>query len=163
MKFILCFIFMLISAKECDSKTAQKSTNTTSEVTALQSKKTSQIDTKITYQASTRGFFLKIWIEGDLIMVSKDNSLKSFETYPFPSEQKEAFLNLLSAIDKTELTTLETPSTTFQHDAAAMAWLEISDEEGSYRTKVFDHGNPPESIKEIVEKIQSLKSMVEKP
>nr|WP_321233692.1 hypothetical protein [uncultured Psychroserpens sp.] len=162
MKLIVCFVFMLISAKECDKNKAQGLNDNSADVTSVQSERQTQDNMKITYQAATRGFFMKIWIEGDSIMVSSDNTLKTFETYVFPTEEKEAFLKLLSEIDKTTLPELEAPSKTFQFDAAQMAWLEISEGEEAYKTAIFDHGKPPKAIHDLVEKILSLKTKVEK-
>jgi hypothetical protein len=162
MKLIICVIVMLISAKECDKKQTPVSDTNATEIASLKSESNMQDQAKVTYQASTRGFFMKIWIEGDAIMISEDNTLNVFETYPFPTEEKEAFLQLLNDTDTATLPELEGPSKTFQYDAAAMAWLEISDGEDSYKTMIFDHGKPPEAIQDLVEKILSLKTMVEK-
>ncbi|WP_460220242.1 hypothetical protein [Psychroserpens sp. MEBiC05023] len=158
MKLILCVLMMLISAKECDQHTTQASNETTSE----SSERQIQEGMKVTYQAATRGFFMRIWFEGDSIMISSDYSLEKIDTYPFPKDQRETFLNLLSDVDKNNLPDLEAPSNTSQFDAAQMAWLEISEGEESYKTMIFDHGNPPSAIKALVEKILSLKTMVEK-
>lgn len=163
MKFILCMMLMLISAKECDNNKTQASKDTASEMTTELSERRLQLDSlKVTYQAATRGFFMRIWIEGDSIMVSSDNTLKTFETYPFPKEEKERFIALLNDIDETSLPDLKAPSKTFQYDAAQMAWLEISKGENIYKTAIFDHGKPPKAITGIVENILSLKSIVEK-
>ena len=162
MKLILCALFMMIAAKDCDNNQAQVSNDTSSEANAVESEIKKQDQSKITYQATSRGFFMNIRIEGDLIIVSDDHSLKTFETYPFPMEEKEVFLKLLNEINTTEIPELEPPSKAFQVDGAAMAWLEISDDEGTYKTAIFDHGKPPRVIQKMVEKILSLKTMVEK-
>ncbi|MGC1471995.1 MAG: hypothetical protein WA775_05340 [Psychroserpens sp.] len=161
MKLILCMLFMLISAKECDENKTEVSENTLSGVEANAQQQMLSENETITYQATTRGFFLKIWIEGDLIMVSNDYSLKTVETYAFPSEEKEAFLNLIDTVDATSLPEVDVKSTSFQTDVAPMAFLQISEGKNIYKSKPFDHGNPPEAISAMVEKILSIKTLVE--
>lgn len=162
MKLITCILLMLISAKECDNHKAQLSDSGSSEMTSELLERTMQDSTKITYQAATRGFFMRIWIEGDSITITHDNTLKTSTTYPFPQEEKEAFLKILSEVDETVLPELEAPTNAHRYDGAQMAWLEISKGEQVYKTNIFDHGRPPKAIHEIVEKILSLKTMLDK-
>jgi len=158
MKFIISLFIMLISAKECDQKKAQMTTNVTTEM----AERTIQDSTTVTYQAITRGFFLKIKIEGDSISYSSDNMLKVWSTYQMPNEEKEAFYRLLNETDEKSLVDLKPMSTSFQYDAAAMAYLEIAKGDEIYKTDLFDHGKPPKPIHDIVNKILSIKSMMEK-
>ena len=153
---------MLISAKECEKNKTQLTNDVTTEMTSEFAERIMQDSTKITYQAATRGFFMRLWIEGDSITISNDHSLKTSTTYPFPQEEKESFLNLLNEVDETSLPELEVPTTTFQYDAAQMAWLEISKGQETYKTNIFDHGKPPKPITELVEKLLSIKTIVEK-
>jgi hypothetical protein len=162
MKLITCIILMLISARECDKNKTQLSDGVSSGVTSELLERTMQDSTKITYQAATRGFFMRIWIEGDSITITHDNTLKTATTYAFPQEEKESFLKLLNAIDEASLPELKAPTKAHQYDGAQMAWLEISKGEDVYKTNIFDHGRPPKAIHEIVEKILSLKTMVDK-
>ena len=161
MKLILCMLFLVITAKECDKNKAQLNTGNTLETT-MPSERKMQDSVKITYQAATRGFYMKIWVQGDSIMISEDNREQKFKTYVFPKEEKEAFLKSLNEIDTTSLTDLKAPSTTFQYDAAPMAWLEIANGDEIHRTNAFDHGKPPKPIKDLVDKMILVKTMVEK-
>ena len=119
-------------------------------------------DVKVTYQAVSRGFSLTIMLEGDSISFSNDRDLKSLKTHAIPKEEKDTLLELINAMDESTLPGLEAPSKAHQYDGAAIATLEVANGEDSYRTVSFDHGNPPESIKAIVEKMLSIKTIIEK-
>lgn len=149
---------MLITAKECDRNKSNIASNTTTEIT----NKMIQDNTKITYEATTRGFYLKLWIQGDSISITQDRYLKDVDTYQLSESDKVEFYNLLKAIDEHTLEDLKAPSTTFQYDAAAMATLKVTKLKESHLTPTFDHGNPPKPIVEIVNKMLSIKSEMEK-
>ena len=158
MKLIVCLLFVLVSAKECDKKNdALKEAST--EHSEL---KMAQEDTKVSYRASTRGYFEVIEINGDSISYTNDYNLKDFKTYAIPTEDKDAVNTLLSKLDLSELKTLEAPSKTHQYDAAPAAFLQVTKGDEIYMTPTFDHGKPPKMINDIVEKILSIKSMFEK-
>ncbi len=57
-----------------------------------------------------------------------------------------------------EIENLVPPSTKHKNDAAAGATLIVSFEGKSYRVPTFDHGNPPQSIQKIVDRIMKLRS-----
>jgi hypothetical protein len=161
MKLIVCVLFMFISAKECDKK--QLASENISEVTATELAELKMQDSmKISYRAATRGFYLQIWIEGDSIKYTSDNTLKAISIHQILTEEKESLMQLIDELDEKTLPGLEAPSTRHQFDGAAIATLEIAKDEDSYRTVAFDHGKPPKSIKAIVEKMLSIKTMFEK-
>ena len=104
MKLIICMFIMLISAKECDKNKEQLATQNNSEAIAAveQSEKKVQNDMKITYQAVSRGFFLTIVLEGDSISYSSDRDLKSLTAHDIPEKEKDALLDLMSAMDEND-------------------------------------------------------------
>jgi heat shock protein HslJ len=154
---------MLISAKECDKNKEQLASQNNLEATTTElSERKMQEKMKINYRAATRGFYLEIWIEGDSIKYTSDYNLKAISTHQIPTEEKESLMSLIGDFDEKTLPEIEAPSTRFQFDGAAMATLEINNSEGSYKTVTFDHGNSPKSISLIVEKILSIKTMLEK-
>lgn len=159
MKFLVCLLVMLVSAKECENKksTLNDSNNEKAEM------RVSQEPLKIAYRASTRGFFEVIEIEGDSIFFTKDYNLKKIDKAILPQEDKASLLNLLSGIDINGLTQLDPPSKTHQYDAAPAAFLKITKGGEEFMTPSFDHGKPPKAINELVEKILSLKTLFEKP
>lgn len=159
MKFIVCLLIIMISAKECEKK--QDSLNDSS--TENSEMRIAQEMVKISYRASTRGFFEVIEITGDSASFTKDYNLKNIDKVALPQEEKADIINLLSKIDINSITELEPPSKTHQYDAAPAAFLKITRGDAEFMTPSFDHGNPPKAISDIVEKILSLKTLFEKP
>lgn len=119
-------------------------------------------DMSITYQAATRGFFEKIWINEHFINFSNDYNLTISEKVECPSKDWNELTDLIKKIDMSLLPNLEAPSKSSHHDAAAAATLEIGIQGKTYKTPIFDHGNPPKSIENIVNKVLSMKKMAEK-
>lgn len=157
MKVIVCLLFMLVSAKECDKK-ADALKDTSSEKSEL---RMSQQTMKITYRASTRGFFEVIEITNDSISFTNDYNLKDFKTFAISKEGKETLYNLVSQLELSELKDLKPPSKTHQYDAAPAAFLKVENGEDIYMTPTFDHGKPPKTISNLVEKILAVKSLFE--
>lgn len=159
MKILLCLLVILASAKECNQKKAEASTSseTNSEMSISETK---QQDMNITYKANSRGFYEKIWVEGDSLKFTNDRYEKAVVSNIIPKSEKEVLLGLLNSIDLKKISQLEAPTKAHQYDGAAMATLEVSNGKSSYETNTFDHGNPPEAIKPLVEKLLSLKAMM---
>lgn len=116
----------------------------------------------ITYRASTRGFFEMIWIEGNVLKYTNDRNLKEISRHMLSAEQLSELIALYNDLDLQSIPSLQPPTKTFQHDAAAMATLEITDGEAVYKTNGFDHGNPPKPIALFVDKVVSMKETVAK-
>jgi hypothetical protein len=116
----------------------------------------------ITYQAATRGFFEKIWINQKSITFSNDYNLNISHQVNCPSKEWDDLINLIQKIDVAMLPNIEAPTKTNQYDAAPGATLEIGLQGKVYKTAVFDHGNPPKSLEDIVNKVLSMKKLVEK-
>jgi len=121
-----------------------------------------QISQTITYEANTRGFYERIWISGNTLSFTNDRYAKAVVSNPIPVNDLEELLQLMDSLKPKILPNLEPPSKTFQYDGAAIATLKIENDSDNYQTPSFDHGNPPERIKPLVEKILDLKkSMVD--
>jgi len=117
---------------------------------------------KITYTANTREFYEKIWVENGQLYFTNDRVAKKVISNPIPKKDNEILSNLIQDIEIKNLSNLKPPSKAFQYDGAAIAILEVETQSDTYQTASFDHGNPPKSIKNLVEKLLSLKeSMVE--
>ncbi|QBN19409.1 hypothetical protein [Flavobacterium nackdongense] len=109
------------------------------------------------YTASTRGFYQKITIENQMVSVSKDRSgtEKPIVTKISDKDWKE-LVSYFEAIHLESLSTLKAPTEKRFHDGAAIANLKVTYQDKSFQTEAFDHGNPPESIKKIVDKINTF-------
>lgn len=140
MKNLILALFLIFTASSCVS---QKNTFTNS--------------TEIEYTANTRGFYQKITIQNQKAMVFKNrnNSEKPSVIAISDSEWRD-FLNYFESINLDKLATLKAPTEKRFYDGAAIANLKIVYKDKIYETTSFDHGHPPEEIKDLVNKINSF-------
>ena len=109
------------------------------------------------YQAITRGSFLLIVMtnNGEYVTVSRDpNATPSKQSY-----STEKWLTITQEMDKLDLEDLQNivaPSNDHRFDGALIGTLKIIVDNKEYKTMFFDHGNPPEEIKEIVKILLSF-------
>jgi len=126
------------------------------------SRQQGQTTINITYRASTRGFFEMIWIEGNVLKYTNDRNLEEISIHKLSYEQLSYLITLYNDLDLKTISSLESPTKTFQHDVAAVATLEITEGDEVYKSNDFDHGNPPKPIALFVNKVLSLKETVAK-
>jgi len=109
----------------------------------------------IEYVAYTRGFYQKITIEKNTAEIINDRKRK-----PSTIEISDADLKILAAIFKKinldEIKNLKSPTEKRFYDGAAIAQLKITYKGNIYESQSFDHGYPPDEIKELVTKINSF-------
>jgi hypothetical protein len=118
--------------------------------------KVSVTETEIRYEAHTRGFFLELILQNKTMeRFDHFDKLKS-TTKLLSSKQWNELLYLVKEIDLPQIPITDAPSKLRHTDAAAFARLTVITEKDSFKTKYFDHHNPPSLVKPIVEKILSL-------
>ena len=103
------------------------------------------------YSASSRGSSIFIRIDANEIKLN--NTSRKIQQKSW--NQLES---LIAKIDLENLSLLNAPTNERFRDAAATAYLKIHTKKTSYQSSEFDHGNPPEEIAELVEKILALAS-----
>ncbi len=116
----------------------------------------------VTYEANTRGFYEKIWVKDGQLSFTNQRTAKAVMTNSISKKNRDILLGFMQDIDAKSLPELEAPSKAFQYDGAAIATLKIENEEGIFLTSAFDHGNPPQAIKPLVEKLLSIKEEMAK-
>ncbi|MCK0179537.1 hypothetical protein MWU50_09565 [Flavobacteriaceae bacterium S0862] len=151
MKLLFTIFSLIIIPKECN--------NMSSNFTALQERQDTII---ITYEAVSRGFFEEISLSKDSLTICNDINKKDYKTYNLSKENWSTCLKLLSKIDMNGLSELEAPTTYRYSDGAPHATLIIKDSDKEIRSSEFDHGHPPNEIKELVEKLLTIKKMATK-
>ena len=151
MKLIFTIFSLILIPKECN--------NISSNFTALQERQDTII---ITYEAVSRGFFEEISLSKDSLTICNDINKKGYKTYNLSKENWSTCLELLSKIDMNGLSELEAPTTYRYSDGAPHATLIIKDSDKEIRSSEFDHGHPPNEIKELVEKLLTIKKMAKK-
>ncbi|WP_179021325.1 META domain-containing protein [Winogradskyella forsetii] len=126
-----------------------------------ESKKSSVVNyrdnTAVKYQSISRGAFDFIMLSKTKLSISKDNSLKTIAKYQIEAEDWQAVNALIEAIDVESIQNLTPPSKKHQYDGAPLATLAIIIGDVEYMTPAFDHGNPPEAIEALVNKVLSIK------
>lgn len=151
MKLLIAICSLVFIPKQCNA--------VSSNYTELQKR---QDTITITYQAVSRGFFEQISISRNSITISNDLNMKDVKTYNSSTENWKVCLELLSKININGLSELKAPTTYRYTDGAAHATLIIKDGDKETRSSEFDHGHPPQDIKELVEKLQSFKKLSSK-
>lgn len=131
---IISILIILISTLECSQK----------EKLAM-----------IEYKAQTRGAIKHISVNRDRIFYNVLNKKAELNT---TSEDWNNLCKLLEGMDIEAIENYERPSTKSYSDAAMTATLHITIGEQTYISKPFDDGNPPEELKEIINKLFDMVS-----
>ena len=112
--------------------------------------------TEITYSASTRGYFYQVMVMPTMMQVRMDRKSEDGQVYPIEIEDWDVLLNLIEAIELKKMDDIE-PSTSWQEvDRAPMAGLVVKTIEKKFKSPGFDHGNPPDEIRPLVEALLEL-------
>lgn len=114
----------------------------------------------INYTASTRGFYLNIEINEDNISVERSRDSDTSISKELSDEKWQHLVALISEFDVRKLDKMASPSKKSQVDAAALANLEVETENHLYSCS-FDHGNPPEALKRLMEYMLTLSESIE--
>ncbi len=140
MKLFAMIFLSLFLGKSCDSK-AQKGLKSA----------------VLEYTANTRGFYQKITIQDQMVTVSKNRSGNDNPTATKISDKDwKEIAGYFENINLDSLAALKAPTEKRFHDGAPIANLKINYKEKVYQTVAFDHGNPPEAIKKLVDKINTF-------
>ena len=140
MKLLSLFFLTIFLGKGCDAQKQQD----------LQT-------TVIEYVANTRGFYKKITVQNQMVLVSKDRkgNDKPVQIKISDSDWKKLIADF-QEINLDEVPNLKAPSEKRFYDGAAIANLKIIYKDKTYESTNFDHGNPPAEIKKLVVLINEL-------
>ncbi|WP_336066439.1 hypothetical protein [Mesoflavibacter sp. CH_XMU1404-2] len=147
---ITIFLNACGATKNMQSDLAENSTETST------MSKTNQTENMIfEYTAITRGSYTMVKANKDTITYQLSRASKE-ETKDCTKQNWDTLTNLASNVDITKIDQLEAPSKAHQYDGAAIANLNVTVGDKTYRTQSFDAGNPPKEIAEIVNYLLSL-------
>ena len=140
MKLLSLFFLTIFLGKGCD---AQKQEDLETTV--------------IEYVANTRGFYKKITVQNQMVLVTKDRkgNDKPVQIKISDSDWKKLIADF-QEINLDEVPNLKAPSEKRFYDGAAIANLKIIHKDKTYESTNFDHGNPPAEIKKLVVLINEL-------
>jgi hypothetical protein len=111
----------------------------------------------IEYTANSRGFYQKITIQNQMVLISKDRSgnAKAVAT-KIAADDWEELVVCFKKIELDNLSKLKAPTEKRFYDGAAIATFKITFKDETYKSPSFDHGFPPKNIEQFVNKINSF-------
>lgn len=110
----------------------------------------------IEYTANTRGFYQKIVVQDQKYSVSKIRNKELPADLAISNSDWKKIIDAFQEVDLEGFQNLKAPTQKRLYDGAAIADLRITYKGKEYFTPSFDHGNPPDEIKKLVDRITVL-------
>jgi hypothetical protein len=110
---------------------------------------------KIEYTANSRGLYNNTVVENKTVSFTNTRNGKPVSS-SLTEGQLKALITEFQKVDLEEIPNLKAPTEKRFHDGAAMANLKITYKGELYESQTFDHGFPPEKIKNVVNTILSF-------
>lgn len=111
----------------------------------------------IFYEANTRGFFLAIKVENQVLYTSNERDFKEYSNKIEISDTDWKEISALAkAVDLEKVKDLKWPTEKRYYDGAAFANIIFEAKGIKYPANGFDHGFPPAEIEKLVTKITNL-------
>lgn len=112
-------------------------------------------DTKIEYNAYSRGFYLAVVVKDNNVLVTQK---RRAEPTPAKLSQDDlkAIADMVKDIDLEGIPDLKAPTEKRFYDGAAIATLKITRNGEVYESQAFDHGEPPAALKKLVDKLMTF-------
>ncbi len=130
MKLLIYSFFSLLMLSNCDTQSHE--------------------DFTLNYSAATRGSSITLDANSSEIQYSDMNGDKNIT---LNKSQWDEIKELISKIDVDEIENLEAPSNGSHTDRALVATLSITIGDKTYESVNFDHGNPPNELKKLIDKL----------
>ena len=153
MKFLLSILSLIFVVSECGQSQRDKNHAKSAFLKEQQSAQQAPI---FQYTASTRGFFKEVKIDTSGIYTYNQRGSDEADIKPISPVSWNLLLDLLNNLNLEDLPKLEGSSTQRYSDGAAIASLKIIYPSTTYSSPQFDHGNPPEEIKQLCDAILKL-------
>lgn len=110
----------------------------------------------IEYQASTRGSQSKLIIKNDSLIVMEEGRNESVNYYQLSNKDWNALVKEVNKIDKEKVKTYKAPTNKRATDAARTTQIKVIYKGEVYESDLFDEGNPPAEIKNLVDKVAAI-------
>ena len=111
----------------------------------------------IFYEATTRGFFLALKVENQVLYTSSDRDFKAYSNKIEISDTDwKEIVALAKNVDLEKVKDLKWPTEKRYYDGAAFANIIFEAKGIKYPANGFDHGFPPAEIEKLVTKITNL-------
>ncbi|OOV19557.1 hypothetical protein [Flavobacterium sp. LM4] len=112
-------------------------------------KKTDMTSTVIEYSAMSRGYYKKIVVQNQTVLVTKGRDTQTVEN-KIDKANWEKIVTEFEKIDLEKIPTLKAPTEKRFYDGAAIGNLKITQNQKTYETQGFDNGSPPKEIEKLV-------------
>ena len=111
----------------------------------------------IYYDATTRGFFIAIKVENQMLYISRDRDFKEYsEKIQISNGDWVTISALAKAVDLDKVKDLKWPTEKRYYDGAAHANIIFESKGVKYPANGFDHGFPPAEVEKLVNTITKL-------
>lgn len=157
---ILATIAITITSCNCQKKATDSNVaanNNSAVKDAVLNNKTQSAVPTIYYEASTRGFFMAIKVENQMVYMSKERDFKEYSDRKeiSPADWQE-ISTLANAVNLEKVKDMKWPTEKRHYDGAAHANITFESKGVKYPANGFDHGFPPAEVEKLVNKIVSL-------
>ena len=109
----------------------------------------------IIYEANTKGYYGKVIVKNHTVSVTRERG-GELKTSKISDADWNYLVDEFRKVDLNTISNLKAPSEKRFYDGAAAANVTITFKGSTYVSSSFDHGNPPEEIKNLVNKIVSF-------
>ena len=160
MKFYILIVLTLCITTDCKSNTGLP--ESIEQSVDISKDHQLQETTMISYTTTTRGYYERIWIEGDSLFVTLDRNEEKVSSMPLSEEDLQELQTIIADLPLNRISEIEAPTNKRHGDAARMANLDITIDSKTYESQTFDHGHPPLELERLVNKVLSLRELIEK-
>ena len=112
-------------------------------------KKTDMTSTVIEYSAVSRGYYKKIVVQNQSVLVTNGRDAQTVENKIDDAKWKQIVAEF-EKINLDNIPTLKAPTEKRFYDGAAIGNLKITQNQKTYETQGFDNGFPPKEIEKLV-------------
>jgi hypothetical protein len=157
---ILATLAITITSCNCQKKATDSNVvanNNSAVKDAVINNKTQSTVPTIYYEASTRGFFMALKVENQMLYMSKERDFKEYSDKIEISDADWASISALAnAVDLSKVKDLKWPTEKRHYDGAAHANITFESKGVKYPANGFDHGFPPAEVEKLVNTITKL-------
>jgi hypothetical protein len=115
---------------------------------------------KLEYTANSRGLYNNTVVENKIISVTNTRDGKPVSN-SLTDAQWNTLIKEFQKVNLDEIPSLKAPTQKRFHDGAAMANLKITYKGKTYESQTFDHGFPPDKIKNLANTLLSFSNKKE--
>ncbi|WP_163409181.1 hypothetical protein [Flavobacterium ajazii] len=112
-------------------------------------KKADMAFTVIEYSAMSRGYYKKIVVQNQMVLVTNKRDAQPVEN-KIEKENWDKIIAEFEKINVESIPTLKAPTEKRFYDGAAIGNLKITQNQKTYETQGFDNGFPPKEIEKLV-------------